>query len=70
MGLLWGEQDMIKLFTDSSSYIPLDVKVEHNITVLPLKVVVDDKEYHETAISNDSFYKAIRKSKKSPHLYH
>jgi len=55
---------MIKLLTDSSSYIPLDVQVEHNITVLPLKVVVDDKEYQETAISNDSFYKAIRKSKK------
>ena len=57
---------MIKLFTDSTSYIPSDIQVEHNITVLPVTVVLNGKETYETAISNDQFYAQIRKSGKPP----
>ena len=57
---------MIKIFTDSTSYIPDDILLEHNITVLPVKLIVDGKEIPETEIYNDQFYKQIRKSNQAP----
>lgn len=53
---------MIKLFTDSTSYIPSDIQLEYDITVLPLHVIIDDKVIPETEITNEHFYKLIRKS--------
>lgn len=57
---------MIKLFTDSTSYLPVEYLEENEIGVIPLKVVVDGKEYYENKISNNSFYSAIREDKKIP----
>lgn len=53
---------MIKIFTDSTSYIPSDMLLEYNITVLPLHIIINDREILENEITNEHFYKMIRKS--------
>lgn len=55
---------MIKIFTDSTSYLPKKIQEENNITVLPFTISVDGKEYLETEISNENFYSIIKKSGK------
>lgn len=53
---------MIKLFTDSTSYIPSDIQLEYNISILPLSIIIGDKKILETEITNEHFYKLIKKS--------
>jgi len=55
---------LIKIFTDSTSYIPKDIQLEYDISILPLSVNVGGKEYIETQISNDSFYEMIKRNNK------
>lgn len=57
---------MIKLFTDSASYIPLDLQVEHNINILQHTFVIDGKEYKENEINYEHFYKDVDKKKVIP----
>lgn len=57
---------MIKIFTDSTSYIPSDIQLEYGITAMPVSVIIDGKTIHETDISNDTFYALIRKNKNTP----
>ena len=57
---------MIKIFTDSTSYIPKDIQLEFDITVLPLIIEIDGSEIPETQISNERFYNLIKKTNKFP----
>ncbi len=57
---------MIKIFTDSTSYVPNDIQSEFDIAVIPLTIEIDGKEIPETQISNESFYELIKKTNKIP----
>lgn len=54
---------MIKLFTDTSSNLPIDLIKQHNITVIPFSYTVDGKEAiynEETEFDGKAFYNAMR----------
>lgn len=53
---------MIKIFTDSASYLPKELQEENNITVLPFNLSVDGDEFLETEITNEKFYSVIKKT--------
>lgn len=57
---------MIKIFTDSTAYIPKDTQLENDITVMPMSVTINGKTHLETEISNHTFYKSIREAKMMP----
>ena len=38
----------IKISTDSTADIPIDVREKYDITVLPLTIIADGKEYKES----------------------
>ncbi|HEX9923712.1 MAG TPA: DegV family protein [Anaerolineae bacterium] len=51
---------MIRVVTDSTSYLPVDVIQAYNIPVVPLKVQFGTETYDEiTGISNDDFYRRL-----------
>lgn len=51
---------MISVVTDSTSYIPLDLLRQHQITVVPLKVLFGAETYDEiTGLSNADFYRRL-----------
>ena len=57
----------IKISTDSTADIPQSFCEELNISVLPLTVVVDEKEYRDGVdITPQEFYRIIDASKKLP----
>lgn len=57
----------IKIATDSTADIPKSFCEELNISVLPLTILVDEKEYRDGVdISPAEFYKIIDASKKLP----
>ena len=57
----------IKISTDSTADIPLSFCEELNISVLPLTVVADEKEYRDGVdITPQEFYRIIDASKKLP----
>lgn len=50
----------IKIITDTGSDIDLKTAQKHNIELLPIKIIVDDKEYKEGYdFSKDEFYKIL-----------
>lgn len=54
----------IKLFADSACDLPLSYLQENNITLLPLHVHIDDKNYEDLqTIAPEEVYKAIRAGK-------
>jgi len=57
---------MIKIITDSSSYIPQELINKYDITVLSHRITIDEKEYPETEINTFSFYKSISKLDELP----
>jgi len=57
---------MIKLFTDTTANIPLDLQVEYNITVFPLRIVIDGREHMESEINTSNLYKSIQKNRETP----
>ncbi len=57
---------MFKLFTDTTANIPLDIQVEYNINVLPLRLVIDGREHMENEINTNNLYKTIQKTKEVP----
>ena len=57
---------MIKIFTDSTSYIPKDLQKKYDIKVLSLSVSLDGKEYIEVETSNEEFFEHIASSKEFP----
>ena len=57
----------IKISTDSTADIPQSFCEELNISVLPLTVVADEKEYRDGVdITPQEFYRIIDASKKLP----
>jgi len=58
---------MIKIVTDSTASIEKSFIVEHNITVVPLKILFSDEEYQEGFPGEfDSFYQKIEDTKEFP----
>lgn len=57
---------MIKLFTDSAAYIPMDMIIENDIQVLQHTLIVEGKEVKENKIQYDEFYANIDKTKTLP----
>ncbi len=57
----------IKIATDSTADIPLQIREELNIAVLPLVVIVDDREYKDGyEITPQEFYDILESSDKIP----
>lgn len=50
---------MIKIITDSTSYIPVELVQKYDITVLSHRITMDGREYPETQLTNLSFFKKI-----------
>ena len=51
---------MIKIFVDSGSSIKQDELEKYNVEILPLKILLDDKEYLDGVnLSMDTFYTAL-----------
>ncbi|HID63293.1 MAG TPA: DegV family protein [Anaerolineae bacterium] len=58
---------MIQIVTDSSAYLPADLVQQHNIHVIPLKVLFGDKTYREGVdLSQQEFYRMLAEAKTLP----
>ncbi len=57
---------MIKLVTDSTSYIPLEYLSQYNISVISLNVILNGKSERELDINNDTFYHVMNKAPEIP----
>lgn len=54
----------VKILADSACDLPLSFYQEYQVQLLPLKVLIDDKEYEDVvSIHPDSVYEAIRAGK-------
>lgn len=54
----------VKILADSACDLPLSYFKEHNVTLFPLKVHLDDKEYEDLiTIDSDKVYEGIRSGK-------
>jgi len=57
----------IALVTDSTADIPLEIAKEHDINIIPLKVVFGDKEYLDGIdLQPDQFYQMLSQSEALP----
>lgn len=57
----------IAIVTDSTSYLTTEEVENNNITVVPLPVVIDGKEYDEGQdISSEEFYQKLKQSQSFP----
>lgn len=57
----------VAIITDSTSYIPLEIREKYNIIVVPLSVTFGNKSYEEeTELGADEFYTLVRDSKELP----
>lgn len=58
---------MIKIITDSTADIDLEYAKELNIDIIPLKVIIDGKEYKDRVdLQPDQFYKLLAESSVLP----
>ncbi len=57
---------MIKMITDSTSYIPDEWLKLYDIEVIPLSVILGDESIVETEISNEDFFKKLDASPHHP----
>lgn len=57
---------MIKIVTDSTSYIPKDYLQKYDISVVSLNVILNQKNQRELDINNDTFYTEMSMSKEIP----
>lgn len=57
-------ESMIKIFTDSTTGIPLDLQTEYGIKVLPIRISLNGKEYLETGATKENFYDPLAKHRK------
>lgn len=58
---------MIRLVTDSSSYLPQEFIEQYNITIVPLKVQLGDETFTEgTGLSNREFFNRLAVSNEFP----
>ncbi|MFD1849029.1 DegV family protein [Oceanobacillus bengalensis] len=57
----------VAVMTDSTAYIPGDMRTEHHIHMVPLNVVFDDASYQEEIdITSEEFYLKMREAKELP----
>lgn len=58
---------MIKIVTDSSAYLPADLVQQHDIRVVPLKVLFGEKAYRdEIDLSRQEFYRMLAEAETLP----
>ncbi len=57
---------MIKMITDSTSYIPEELLKLYDIEVIPLSVILGEESIVETEITNEEFYKKLDASPHHP----
>jgi DegV family protein with EDD domain len=58
---------MIHLVTDSSAYLPPDVKSQYNVHTISLKIIVGDQTYDEEGgITKDEFYHLLANVETTP----
>lgn len=57
----------VAVMTDSTAYIPENIRKKHNIHMVPLSVVFEDTSYREEIdITTEEFYEKMRTSKELP----
>ncbi|MFD1173690.1 DegV family protein [Oceanobacillus picturae] len=57
----------VAVMTDSTAYIPSDIRKQHNIHMVPLSVVFEDGSFREEMdISTGTFYQKIKTTKSLP----
>lgn len=57
----------VAIITDSTAYIPSDVREKHDIQMIPLNVIFKNESFKEEIdISTDAFYKRVRESGELP----
>lgn len=57
----------LQIICDSLADIPKDIIDRYKIEVIPLKILIDDREYRDGIdISNGDFYKKLKESKEIP----
>jgi len=58
----------VAIVTDSTADIPENMKKEHNITIVPLSVIFEDKAYLDNGIelTSEQFYNKLKNAKKLP----
>jgi len=57
---------MVKVLTDSTSYIPQEALEKYDISIIPLSVNLDDESIKETEIAYDTFYEKMKYAKTIP----
>ncbi|MGL5379894.1 DegV family protein [Clostridium sp.] len=56
----------IKIITDSTSYIPKEIRDKYDINVISLNISIADKNFREIDVDNKEFYKMIDEFKEFP----
>lgn len=57
----------VAVMTDSTAYLPVDIRKQHNIHMVPLSVVFEDKSYQEEIdITTEEFYSKIKEAEILP----
>ncbi|BBE30192.1 hypothetical protein OSSY52_03330 [Tepiditoga spiralis] len=56
----------VKIITDSTSYIPENIKKELDISILSLNISFDTEEYKEIELKNETFYKKMEEYDELP----
>lgn len=57
---------MIKIITDSTSYIPSELLKKYDITVISLNVFINHQSLEETSLSNETFYQDMARADEIP----
>lgn len=52
---------MVKIFTDSTSYIPKDLREQYDITIMEITIILDGEKYSESELPNSAFYQIADK---------
>ena len=56
----------VKIVTDSTSYLPEELKEKYDIKVVSLNITMNGKSYKEVEIDNEKFYEEMEASKEIP----
>ena len=56
----------VRIVTDSTAYLPEDLKAQYHIEVVSLNVILDEKSYREIDLTNEEFYPKMEKAKNMP----
>jgi DegV family protein with EDD domain len=58
--------EKVGIVTDTISCVPQDIVREYGIQVVPTGLVIDGRDYRDTDLSNDEFWKLFYQAKKHP----